>query len=652
MIRRTVRLAPLFLLLILAGGGAHAGQEAAPPVSGEGWAVLVSPAENALVIGRKPAIQGAFRGEVVPESIFIYIDGVDYTAVARKSPVGFQVTPPLPLPPGTHQVSVLAQGRDGQPLSYTASFSSRHTNAFEEVGSSNHLTASYDYILKEPSSLDNTTSDWRAEANLTSTSVLRNGPWRLSLDGVARYKDQELDITLPERKGADIISYTARGGYEKDGVKAEAAAGDLVVEETPYTITGLGRRGVSLSGDVGFFAFDLFSVRGDAVYGTRGGLSADGGTDRHIRGGSGTIRLFSNRAALKTVYVDGGEPGSSYNIGTTGGGKEGKVLGFLLTTDFFTGKMKTDFEIDFSEFNPDTSLPGDNFRNDHAFRAGVTGLSGIFTYDALYEYVGRDYEVIGNPGLAKNRQGGRVGGAANFGTQTLDLHVSRYNDNVKDDPLIPVNVYWEGTLLYGLNRWPTVPILVSYTFGHQASDDPSGVPEKTLDRVSHDVTGQLSWIRGILNTALSGGYSKTDDRTSAGGDSTSWNVRLAPGFNWPTLSLTPSAARNESRLGSVRTETTTLGLDGRAQFFGSRVTAEAGGSWVFTRTSDNSQDNRALNGSFRLAYSPGPLLSGHFVPTIAFRGLYDRFDDRITPALDRDHLTLFLTLTAELPVVL
>lgn len=82
------------------------------------------------------------------------------------------------------------------------------------------------------------------------------------------------------------------------------------------------------------------------------------------------------------------------------------------------------------------------------------------------------------------------------------------------------------------------------------------------------------------------------------------------------------------------------------------MTTEAGGSWAFTRTSDRSQDNRALNGSFRVAYSPGSLLSGHFVPTIAFRGLYERFDDKITPASDRDHLTLFLTLTAEIPVVL
>ena len=50
----------------------------------------------------------------------IYIDGTDYTAVAVKTSRGFEVTPPLPLPPGIHQIQVMAQDRAGQPLSHAA----------------------------------------------------------------------------------------------------------------------------------------------------------------------------------------------------------------------------------------------------------------------------------------------------------------------------------------------------------------------------------------------------------------------------------------------------------------------------------------------------------------------------------------------------
>lgn len=649
---KSMRIAALFAVLFMATPLAHAAQESGAGPGAGGWMVLASPVENTIVIGRKPSIKGAFLKEVVPETVVIQIDGTDFTPVASRTSSGFQVTPPLPLPPGPHRIVVTAQGRDGQPLTHTASFSSRHTDAIEEIGSNNRITASYDQTLTKPSSLDNSISDWKVEANLTSSSVLREGPWKLSLDGVARYKDQELPIPFPERKGADIISYTARAGYEKSGIKAGVAAGEVIVDETPYTLTSLGRRGMTFSGDSPLFGFDLFSVRGDSVYGTRGGLTADGGSDRNIQGGSGTVRLFSNRMALKAVFIDGGEPTGSYNVLTTGGGKKGNVLGFRMTTDFFSGRLKSDFEVDFSDFNPDTSVTGDNSRGDHAFRAGLAGSKGIFSYEALFEHVGRDYEVVGNQGLAKNREGGKVGGSANFGGQTLGVNISRYNDNVKDDPTLPVNVFWEANALYGLTRWPTLPVMVAYKFGRQESDDVPGSVGKTLDRTSHDVSGQVSHLAGFVTTSLSGGYSTTDDRTVLGADTTSWNIRLAPGFNWPALSLTPSAAYSETRIQQVRTEIATLGLDGRGQFFQSRLTAELGGSWTSTVASDRSADNRALRGNFRVSYNPRPFLSGYFTPSVAFRGTYERVEDRITPASGRDEWSLFLTITADIPVVL
>lgn len=643
-------IAGILAVLYLVSAGVAAAQESSP-VPEAAWMVLVSPAEGALVIGRKPTIRGSFLTEVVPETVTVTIDGTDYSAVAVKTARGFEVTPPLPLPPGGHTVWVGAQDAQGQARSAGAAFSSKHTEAFDELGSGNHVSANYDYTVHEPSFLEETTPDWNLEANLTTSNVLRKGPWKLSLDGVARYKDQDLPIPEPERQGADIISYTFRGGYEKGAVRAETAVGDVVVDETPYTVTGLARKGAVVTGDAGFFAFDVFSVRGDAVYGTRGGLSLDGGTDRHVRGGSGTARFFSNKATLKAVYVDGGEATPSFNIATTGGGKKGEVLGFRLETDFFSGKMKTDVEVDFSEFNPDTSS-GEPPLKDHAIRAGAGGEAGIFTYEALFEYVGRDYEVIGNQVLAKNREGGKVGGTASFGSQSLGVGVSRYNDNVRDDPLLPVNVFWEAYLQYALNRWASLPISVFYKYGQQESDDVEGSTFKTLDLTSHDVSGQVSWLKGWFSTDLSGGFSRIDDRTALQADSKAWNVRLAPRLTGSFGSLTPSGAYNETETNQVRTEIVTVGLDGRAQLFGSKVTAEAGATWVDTRASDQSQDNRAVNGSFRLAYNPGTFFSGHFSPSVAFRGTYDRRDDKIAPESDRDDWTLFLTLTAEIPVVL
>src|SRR5512143_2291724 len=111
--RRPLRPGAIVAILLLLSAGAVAGQESAPPSPGEAWMALVSPAENELVIGRKPVIRGMYLREVAPETVMIGIDGADVSALARKTPGGFEVTPPLPLPAGVHQVSVVAQDREG-----------------------------------------------------------------------------------------------------------------------------------------------------------------------------------------------------------------------------------------------------------------------------------------------------------------------------------------------------------------------------------------------------------------------------------------------------------------------------------------------------------------------------------------------------------
>lgn len=495
------------------------------------------------------------------------------------------------------------------------------------------------------------TLDRTREPDLTFSKVHRNGPWKLSLDGVAPSKDRELPIAPPEQERVDIIPYAVGGGNERGNVRTDAVVGHLVIEQTPYTVSGLARRGAALKGSAGSFSFDAFSVRGDDDRGTGGGLSLDGGTDRHIRGGSGTARILSDKVTLKVVYVDGGETSRSSQTVAAEGARRGDALGFRMTSDFFAGKMMTDFEVDFAELTLETSVADAPPRKDRAVRAGVQGAAGIFTYDALFEYVGRDYEVIGNQALARNREGAKLGGSAKLGSQFLRAGVSRYNDNVRGDPLRPVNVFWNAHLQYAVNRWAGLPVSVFYRHGRQECDDVPGTGFNTFERVSHNVGGQISWLAEGVAADLSGGYSRTENRTAANADTSAWNVRLAPRLTGSFGSLTPSAAYAQKESGQVPTEVTTFGLDARSQFLRSRMTAELRTTWAGTRTSDRSQDDTTVNGSFRLAYHPAPFLPGHFVPSVAFRGAYDRGDTAV-PDSDRERWTLQVTLTAELPVVL
>ncbi|TFH32322.1 MAG: hypothetical protein E4G97_02710 [Deltaproteobacteria bacterium] len=168
------------------GGAGGPGGAGAPADS---WASMVTPAENGLAIGRKPLIKGVFLRAVDPASVTIVVDGTDYTPLAVRTSTGFEVTPPLSLPPGPHQVSVSARDASGAPLVHQGSFHSKHYESVDEAVSRNDLTGTYEIAVHKPPSQDDAVSNSREEVNLTSSSLVRKGPWKASLDGTARYKD-------------------------------------------------------------------------------------------------------------------------------------------------------------------------------------------------------------------------------------------------------------------------------------------------------------------------------------------------------------------------------------------------------------------------------------------------------------------------------
>lgn len=632
--------------------GEDAPPPAAPPAMKAEFAALESPAPGSSVVARKPKIRVVFLEKVDPAAVSVFVDGTDYSAVAAKSASGIDLTPPLPLPAGAHQVTVLVADPSGVPRQFASSFSSRHFETVDELTSRNDLTGLYEVALHKPSSQDNAANNAREEANLTSSTLVRKGAWSLGFDGNARYRDQSLPISAPERQGIDLVSWTAKAGFRNDSARAEAAVGDVSVPGTPLTIASLARKGATLSAEAGPATILGFSVRGQSVYGTRGGLSLDGPSSSHIRGGSAGLRLLENRLSFKAVFLDGGEPAGAFNTGTTLGNREGSAGALQATTDFFGGRFRTDMEVAFSRYNPDTGSAASSSSNDHAFRIGASGASGIASYDAAYEFVGRDYQVVGNAGIARNRQTFRAGGGVNLGSQTIGATVSRQNDDVRDDPGVPTNVDWQAGLQYGLNAIAALPMSFSAQWGRQRAEGLPAGQESTLDRETRALNGNATWILGPVSTAFQGNWTEADDRTPADADTTAWGGRIAPSFSSPGWSLTPSGAFSRAETGGSRTDTTTLGLDCRAAFLETRVTAEAGGGWSSIRNDSGSQNGRNLQGNLRLAYNFAPMLSGYFRPSAAARATWLHVTDRANPALGRDEWTVFLTVTAQVPVVL
>jgi hypothetical protein len=82
----------------------------------------VYPQNDAFVRGDRPEISAGFADSVNPNSIRIYLDGVDVTDQATRSHDGIVFQPPSPLQPMTHRVRISGRDANGQPFEQSWTF--------------------------------------------------------------------------------------------------------------------------------------------------------------------------------------------------------------------------------------------------------------------------------------------------------------------------------------------------------------------------------------------------------------------------------------------------------------------------------------------------------------------------------------------------
>ena len=333
-------------------------------------------------------------------------------------------------------------------------------------------------------------------------------------------------------------------------------------------------------------------------------------SDDHIVGASGGISLFDKKLEVKTIYVTGGEPGSSFGISTSGGSKKGDVIGFLLKSDFFQNKMKTEFETAFADYDPDDA---DEFgsKSDKAYKLKVDGNWAIYNYEAFYEYIGRDFAVVGNQMIAKDKQGVSLRGGANLGIHNINLMFSRYNDNVEDDDQFPRIVNYQGNIDYSFNGIPNLPMGINYQKSVQDSTrEPSGSYKIKMDMDS--VTGRINYMIDQFNIGFQTVYSLQNDKTASNNDTTTATCSLTSSYTLQNIAVSSGFSFNQSQFHrtDLMTDTYTINLDIRTKFLQDKGAFDVGGTYNITKANDGSTDNRNLNTNFRLAYNIKGIIKG------------------------------------------
>jgi hypothetical protein len=646
----------VFLLVLLAFSDASYAQSA--PVYTR-LAKLINPPDGAEIIAKKPSIQVAILKPYVPDTLLVILDGIDITGVLDLTAQGFAFTPIEILPSGPHVLMVEGATQDGWEFREEFAFSTRHSKTFEEAYSRNEVTAVYENLVKSPDKTlagDGTKteegiegiSDWRVDSNLSSKSFFREKGWQMSFNTNIRYLNQELPALEPEKRGLDLIDFLLTGAYTRDQMEFYTEIGDTLVDESEHTVSYLARRGGQASVQYGDFKLRGFAVKGEEVYGFEGGLGIDTNDDDHIIGGSAEAGFFDNRLTLKAIYATGGEEGSYFGTYSADGPRKGETSGLVLKTDFFDQKLTTEFEVDYSLYDSDTS---DDYSSegDNAYRLKVGGQNGRYTYEALYKYLGPDYEVIGNQHLDKDTEGFELYTGALFENHSIDLSLSDYWDNVESDNLYSRIYTYQGRLDYSYKKFQSMPMGVTYEKSKvDSSKEPIDIMPTKID--TDTVSGTMSYIKGPWWLNLLASCSDQDDKTEADNDTTITTYSFIPTYTSDHFAISTgfNVYNTIYHLTDVDIDTYTVTLDIRGDTFQGKIAYELSGTYDSTKSSDDLTDQHSIRGDCKITYFPGENLWGYVNPSVGLKVLYDKTNDRVSDIEDEE-IAIMLVLAVSTP---
>jgi hypothetical protein len=618
----------------------------------DNWLRILSPIENKEIIDKRPKIKVEFNISVEKESLLVLLDGTDITQMLSITENGFEYVPIFVLPAGNHVLNISLRDLNGKSLQKEITFNTRHSKAFEEAYLSNEGSIIYESAQKKPEE-DKATPYSKLEGNVNSTTKIKEGAWNISFNTNIRYLDQSKPVFTPLQKGFQIANWLFSGSFSKGSVLILTNIGDIQLNETQYTISGLSRRGGSLnfvySSEEESYELNVFSVKGYNVFGFHGGFGLGANANDHVFGISGCLKIIDKKVELKTIYVAGGEPGSSFGVSTTMGSKRGDVFGLLLLTNLLEDKFKTEIETDLSKYDPDTSDEYDS-KNDKAHKFRVSGNLGKYSYDLMYEYIGRDYVPIGNQNLQKDKQGVSFVNNFNLGVHNINLAISRYNDNVRGDRLFPRIINYQGYIDYSLSKFQSFPIGINYQRSVQDSTrEPKGYPE--LKTYTDTLSGRISYVKDKINLGFQASYSLQDDKTNKNYDTSSITYTFTPAYNESYISISPSFSLNQSKnhVTDVRIDTYTINLDLRTKFLHEKASFDVGGTYNIVKASDDSSNNKSLNINCRVAYIIKNLIKGYLSPEIALRGSYNKYIDDVNKGADKDKFSIFLVFATAVP---
>jgi hypothetical protein len=630
-----VLLYPVFIFLALTASPLHAQNEITNPGD---FIRLVSPDPQQVAIAKKPRIVMTLTRPVDQGTLLVMLDGTDITQVMTRTADGFAFKPIQVLEPGLHTLAVSATSSEGETLSQAFNFTTRHNERYEKAYSRNQLTVLAQKAFAKSDNLDEQVPDRRVEGNLNTLSQLKDGGLDVVVNANVKYVGQDIPTVAPEKQGIDLIDYLITAEYIRGNVTTHVEIGDTLIDLSSNTLSYMNRRGAQLSLGGKRSKVGGFSVNSAQTYGYDGESGIDGDTGSHIHGVYGDLNFLDNRLRMRAIYTHGGEQGDSFGTTATDRHAESNTAGLILATDFFEGRLASEFEADFNRFDEDTT-DDQAFRSDSAYRLNVQGGIDRYTYGATYKYFGANYEVVGNQGLEKDRQGVELNGGAGFEKHGVSLAFSNFRDNVDMDETRPVVQTQTGMVDYAFTGLERFPITLSYQLERsRSSREPAGTDP--VDYAIDSLSSSVSFLHNQWNIMLQGTYALMDDKTINDADTTNTLISFMPQFYSEYLAISPNLSynRTEDHAADIVTDMYTVAMDIQGRLPNNRFRYGLGGTLDFTTTSDDYVDQQTTTYHFNLEYELGRFFRGSIIPAIGLRGESNLVKDRVSDVINREYV--------------
>jgi len=618
---------------------------------------IISPQDGAEFIGKRPVIKAEFSKILKRETVLVLVDNIDLTGIADVTDKGVSLKIKNILPPGNHIIFISGQDLEGTNYQKTINFKSKHSEKFEEEYFKEDLSFIYDSSIKEP---ENTNQYSKYEGNFGSDANLKGKRWNFSFNSNIRYLDKNsiqnstggiyTENIYTFKSGFNLINYFIKGNYKRENFDFLTELGNISINETQNTLSGFSRRGGKIGISSKNFSLNAFSLKSENLYSFSGGTGINPSEDKNIKGFSGSIKLFDEKAEFKGIYFEGEEPLNSLGISSTSDSiSKGSVKAYLFTTDFFKGKFKTEAEADFSKYDADTK---DEFseKEDKAYRANFKGNIKFFSYDLFYNYFGKDYKPIGNQGLNKDNEIYGLRAGLNTRKNNINFIISNQKDNVKEEPLFPQIETKQANLDYNFNGIKNFSI----GFGIQnlfreTIKEVQNIPNVKTD--SKMFMGRINYFKGSFNIGINSVKLNLNDKTPLNNDTSSFTNTLFISYNSKYFSISPSFSLNktEVELTNYITDTFTGALNFNLKII-KDLSFDGTLSFSTIEAKNKTVDMGNFNSSVRLSYSLKSFFKEFIEPTIGLKANYSKIDDNVNPSGSRDDLTIFLAFTTGIPI--